>query len=137
MTSKWMRSAPAATTASTSSPSRAKSADRIDGAIQQSRIGLRSRLARHSTPQRRAQHQCQRAGDGDGQQRVSVPLQRMARRADDAADDGGADELSHTDAKRQEPLPGAATLLAGFVQRDVAQRRAEQSGHTEAYQRAG
>src|SRR5690606_7963662 len=31
--SKWIRSAPAASTASTSSPRRAKSADRIDGAI--------------------------------------------------------------------------------------------------------
>src|SRR5665213_638339 len=34
MTSKWMRSAPACRTASTSSPSRAKSAERMDGAIQ-------------------------------------------------------------------------------------------------------
>ena len=33
ITSKWMRSAPARTTASTSSPSRAKSAARRDGAI--------------------------------------------------------------------------------------------------------
>src|SRR5689334_20269053 len=34
MTSKWMTSAPPASTACTSSPSRAKSADRIEGAIQ-------------------------------------------------------------------------------------------------------
>src|SRR5580692_7207251 len=34
MTSKWMRSAPACMTASTSSPRRAKSADRMEGAIQ-------------------------------------------------------------------------------------------------------
>src|SRR5579885_1612533 len=35
MTSKWMMSAPAASTASTSSPRRAKSADRMEGAIQE------------------------------------------------------------------------------------------------------
>src|SRR5687767_3623894 len=34
MTSKWIRSAPATTTASTSAPRRAKSAESIDGAIQ-------------------------------------------------------------------------------------------------------
>src|SRR6187549_3766846 len=34
MTSKWIRSAPAASTLFTSSPRRAKSADRIEGAIQ-------------------------------------------------------------------------------------------------------
>jgi hypothetical protein len=33
ITSKWITSAPAASPARTSSPSRAKSADRIDGAI--------------------------------------------------------------------------------------------------------
>src|ERR1700733_6390687 len=41
MTSKWMRSAPACSTASTSSPRRAKSADRMEGAIQLVSIVLR------------------------------------------------------------------------------------------------
>src|SRR5688572_20471600 len=126
MTSKWMRSAPAATTASTSSPSRAKSADRIDGAIQQSRIDLRSRFAAHSTPQRHAEHQSQRTGCGYGQQAVAITLQRLARRADHDADDGGANELPHADGERQDSLAGAAALLAGLLQCDVPQRRAEQ-----------
>src|SRR5579871_4842748 len=39
MTSKWTMSAPAAMTASTSAPRRAKSADRIEGAIQG--VGMR------------------------------------------------------------------------------------------------
>src|SRR5579862_9360716 len=42
MTSKWIRSAPAASTASTSSPRRAKSADRIEGAIQAFAMGAKS-----------------------------------------------------------------------------------------------
>src|SRR5688572_24030932 len=41
MTSIWMKSAPASLTASTSSPNRAKSADRIDGAM---RISLALRF---------------------------------------------------------------------------------------------
>src|SRR5207244_10902827 len=40
ITSKWMRSAPALTTASTSAPSRAKSADRIEGAIHAGIMGM-------------------------------------------------------------------------------------------------
>src|ERR1700719_5079572 len=40
MTSKWTTSAPAAMTASTSAPRRAKSAERIEGAIQCMRISL-------------------------------------------------------------------------------------------------
>src|SRR5262245_55126561 len=116
MTSKWTRFAPAATTASTSSPSRAKSAERIDGAIQQSRINFRARSARHSTRQRHAEHQCKRAGRGYRQQRVAIARQSMARRTDDAADHGRADELAHADAEGQETLPGAATLVARFVQ---------------------
>src|ERR1700688_2832022 len=40
MTSKWTRSAPASMTASTSAPRRAKSAERIEGAIQCMQISL-------------------------------------------------------------------------------------------------
>jgi hypothetical protein len=40
ITSRWTQSAPAATTASTSSPRREKSADRIDGEIVMGRVIL-------------------------------------------------------------------------------------------------
>ena len=41
------------------------------------------------------------------------------------------------DAERQQALARAATLVAGLLQRDVAQRRAEQRRHAEADQGAG
>src|SRR5262249_34360258 len=106
ITSKWMRSAPAASTASTSSPSRAKSADRIDGAIHCSRLGSRGVVIRsasnavgravgcHSTVQRPTQHERDRAGEREREQRVAIAGKLRRTGAYDAANDRRAEKLA-------------------------------------------
>src|SRR4051794_41350833 len=136
MTSKWMRSAPAVSTASTSSPSRAKSAERIDGAIQCSRSDSRAVVIPfalrapsyavgrsagcHSTVQRPAEHERDRARERESEQGVAITAELRRARSDDAADDRRAEKLPDAHAEREQPLPGAAALGPRFLQRHVA-----------------
>src|SRR6185295_16489309 len=151
MTSKWIRSAPAASTASTSSPSRAKSAERIDGAIQCSLFGSRAVVIRmrssapsyvgraagcHSTVQRPAQHERDRTSERESEQRMAIAAELGRARPDDAADDRGAEKLADANAEREQPLTGSAPLGPRLLQRDVPQRRAEQRRQPEPDRRA-
>ena len=65
MTSTWIQSAPAATTSRTSSPSRAKSADRIEGAMT---IGLRSGSGLSDLPVPGEDAACEDVGCVEGHQ---------------------------------------------------------------------
>src|SRR5690606_25121054 len=153
MTSKWTRSAPAATTASTSAPRRAKSAERIDGAIQWSAIvhphapnaatiisRARARLTRvHRSlrAQRRRQCERERACGREHAERLAIAGELACLRAGEQSDEPGARDLPQAEHDREQALPRPAALLAGLAQHDVAQRRAEQSREPEPDRHAG
>src|SRR6478672_11674275 len=117
-----MRSAPAASTASTSSPSRAKSAERIEGAIQcsrlRSRVVIRIALCApsyavgraagcHSTVQRPAQHERHCTSEREREQSVAISGELCRARPYDAPDDRGAEKLTDAHTEREQPLAGA------------------------------
>ena len=120
----------------------------MDGAIQVSRLGSRHDIddtpgaspagppALDPTAQHSAEQQRDRAGDRYREQRVPIAAELVALEPDDAADQRGADELPDAQEQGQQALAGAAALVAGLLQRDVAQRRAEQRRQPEPDRRA-